>query len=238
MNRSVQTTEEGVKRRFNSDRILKSVESVLKSRNINRLTREAYEFIVLYCGSAPHYSFSSWKHAYSDIRDFANLFLSSNEYGINLEKVVGKSFGKYHQPKELAIVSGIVGLCRKYRDHVFNTLELEERRESVKIGKRLLRGTLSLKDILQGNVAATRSSARFLSHYTRETNGANTRELVEELNRLIDRMDVEGIKELVRKYPKETVAAGNYVNAKVRYVVQAIIASEVSQLKRADREPL
>jgi hypothetical protein len=233
----MQTVEEGVRRRFNGNPILKSVESVLKNRNINRLTKEAYEFIVLYCGSAPHYSFCSWKHAYSDIRDFVDLFLSSNECGINLEKVVRKSLGK-DSPKELAIVSGTVGLCRKYRADVFNTLALEERRESVKIGKRLLRGTLSLKDILRGNVATTRSSTRFLSHYTRETNGANTRELVDELNRLLDRMDIAGIKELVRKYPKEAVAAGNYVNAKVRYVVQAIIAAEVSQLKRADREPL
>lgn len=231
----MQTTEEGVRRRFNRERILKSVDCVLKSRNINRLTREAYEFIVLYCGSAPHYSFCSWKHAYSDIRDFANLFLSSNECGVNLEKAARKSFGK-DLPKELAIVSGIVELCRKYRDYVFNTLELEERRESVKIGKRLLRGTLSLKDILRGNVAATRSSARFLSHYTRETNGANTRELVEELNQLIDVMDIDGIKELARKYPKEVMVAGNYVNAKVRYVVQSIIASEVGQLKQVKKE--
>ena len=65
------------------------------------------------------------------------------------------------------------------------------------------------------------------------TDNANVRELVEELNRMMDRMDVEGIKGLVRKYPKEAVVAGNYVNVKVRYVVQAIIASEVTQLKPA-----
>lgn len=61
---------------------------------------------------------------------------------------------------------------------------------------------------------------------------SSIRELVEELNHLMDVMDIEGVKELVRKYPREAVIAGNYVNAKVRYVVQSIVASEVSQLKR------
>lgn len=48
----------------------------------------------------------------------------------------------------------------------------------------------------------------------------------------MDIMDIEGVKDLVRKYPREAVIAGNYVNARVRYVVQSIIASEVAQLKQ------
>jgi hypothetical protein len=212
-------------RRFSRERILKSVESVLKTRNINRLTPEAYEFITSYCGSAPHINISAWKRAHSDIRDFVDLFLKSNEYGVNLEKAVGEKSGT----RELAVIGGIVELCRKHESDVFGALDLEERRESVKIANRLLRGTTSLKDILGG---------RSLSHYMTGTKNPNVRELVDELNRLMDRMYVEGIKELVRKYPKDAVVAGNYVNVKVRYVVQAIIAAEVSQLKRADREPM
>ena len=207
-------------RRFSKERILKSVESVLRTRNINRLTQEAYEFISSYCGSVPHININAWKRAYSDVRDFVDLFLKSNEYGVNLEKAVREKSGT----RELAVIIGIIELCRKHESDVFGALDLEERRESVKIANRLLRGTISLKDLLGG---------RSLSHYMTGTDNANVRELVDELNRLMDRMDVEGIKELVRKYPKEGVVAGNYVNVKVRYVVQAIIAAEVSQLKPA-----
>jgi hypothetical protein len=207
-------------RRFRRERILKSVESVLKTGNINRLTPEAYEFITSYCGSAAHININAWRRAYSDVRDFVSLFLKSNEYGVNLEKAVREKSGT----RELAVISGIVELCRKQESDVFRTLDLEERRESVKIANRLLRGTISLKDLL---------GRRSLSHYITGTDNANVRELVEELNHLMDRMDVEGIKELVRKYPKEAVVAGNYVNVKVRYVVQAIIAAEVSRLKPA-----
>lgn len=185
-------------RRFRRERILKSVESVLKTGNINRLTPEAYEFITSYCGSAVHININAWRRAYTDVRDFVSLFLKSNEYGVNLEKAVSEKSGT----RELAVISGIVELCRKHESDVFRALDLEERSESVKIANRLLRGTISLKDLL---------GRRSLSHYITGTDNANVRELVEELNHLMDRMDVEGIKELVRKYPKEAVVAGNYV---------------------------
>jgi hypothetical protein len=219
-------------RRFSSERVLKSVESVLKTRDINRLSQEAYEFITSYCGTAPHYSISGWKHAHRDVRDFANLFVKSNEYGINLERAVKENSGK-DLPEEFGTVSGIVELCRTYKEEVFRTLDLSERRESVKIANHLLRGTISLKDFFGARTFPTRS----LSHYNAGMKSAkNIRELVEEVNRLIDVMDIDGIKELVRKYPKEAIVAGNYVNAKVRYVVQSIIASEVGQLKREKKE--
>ena len=102
------------------------MESVLRTRNINRLTQEAYEFITSYCGSAHHINISAWKRAYSDVRDFVNLFLKSNEYGVNLEKVVREKSGT----RELAVISGIVELCRKHERDVFVTLDLQERRES------------------------------------------------------------------------------------------------------------
>jgi hypothetical protein len=218
-------------RRFSKERILKSVESVLKTRNINRLTQEAYEFITSYCGSATHYNVSAWKRAYADVRDFVNLFLKSNEYGVNLERAAIVKKKEANRSQELSVIQGIVELCRAHRDQVFKDLDLEERKESIRISRGLARGTISLKDLFGGKGVGASSS---LSHYMTGVDSANNRELVEELNRLMDRMDVEGIKQLTRKYPKESVVAGNYVNSKVRYVVQSIIASEVSQLKRQE----
>jgi hypothetical protein len=221
-------------RRFSKERILKSVESVLKTRNINRLTQEAYEFITSYCGSAPHYNANAWKRAYADVRDFVNLFLKSNEYGVNLERAVIVKKKEANRSQELPVIKGIVELCREHRDQVFKDLGLEEGKERIRISRGLARGTISLKDILGGKgVAASSSPSRSLHNYMTGMDSANIRELVEELNRLIDRMNVAGIKELVKKYPKESVVAGNYVDSKVRYVVQAIIAAEVSQLKPA-----
>ena len=96
-------------RYFRKAKILKSVESVLKTRNISHITQEAYEFITTYCGSAPHYNISSWKCAYSDIRDFVNLFLKSNEYGVNLERAVrNKENWDIGLLEEFATIRGIV----------------------------------------------------------------------------------------------------------------------------------
>ena len=141
---------------------------------------------------------------------------------VNLEKAVREKSGT----KEVLVISGIVELCRKHECDVLGTLDLEERRESVKIANRLLRGTISLKDLVGG-----RSSS--LSRYMTGTDNENVRELVEELNRLMDRMDVQGIKDLTKKYPKEAVVAGNYVNVKIRYVVQAIIVARHESLSYA-----
>ena len=50
------------------------------------------------------------------------------------------------------------------------------------------------------------------------------------MSQLMDEMNIEGIREVVRKYPREAIEAGNFVNPKTRYVVQSIIAQEVAQL--------
>jgi hypothetical protein len=223
---------------FRKDKILKSFESVLKTKKINHITQEAYEFITSYCGSVPHYNINSWKRAYSDIRDFVNLFLKSNEYGVNLEKAVRnkENWGK-ELLEEFVTIRGIVELCKTHKREVFRALDAKERRQKEKLARGLLRGTISLKDILGGLTATTTTSSRNLAHYAMATRESSSiRELVEELNQLIDVMDIDGIKELVRKYPMEVVMAGNYVNAKFRYVVQSIIATEVGQLKQEKKE--
>jgi len=224
-------------RHFRKAKILKSIESVLKTRNISHITQEAYEFITTYCGSAPHYNISSWKRAYSDIRDFVNLFLKSNEYGVNLERAVrNEENWEKELLDEYATIIGIVELCRTHRQEVFCVIDARERRQKEKLARGLLRGTISLKTIFGGSTATTTTSSHSFVHYAKAAHGSSIRELVEEVNQLIDVMDVDGIKELVRKYPKEAIVAGNYVNAKVRYVVQSIIASEVGQLKQEKKE--
>lgn len=225
-------------RHFRKAKILKSIESVLKTRNISHITQEAYEFITFYCGSAPHYNINSWKRAYKDIRDFVNLFLKGNEYGVNLEKAVrNKENWEKELLDELPTVRGIVELCSTHRREVFRALDAKERRKREKLARGLLRGTISLKEILGDSTATTTTSSRCLAHYAMAARGSSSiRELVEELNQLMDAMDIDGVKELVRKYPKEVMVAGNYVNAKVRYVVQSIIASEVGQLKQEKKE--
>jgi hypothetical protein len=219
---------------FRKAKILKSVELVLKTNNINHITRESYEFITSYCGSAAHYSINSWKRSYSDVRDFVNLFLKGNEYGVNLEKALKSkgSLGKGLPREESCIVKGIIELCKRHRREVFRALDTREKRRKEKIARAVLRGTLSLKDILGASPVTIGSPFPHHVDYAFEASGKSSiRELVEELNHRMDIMDIEGLKDLVRKYPKEAVIAGNYVNAKVRYVVQSIIASEVTQMK-------
>jgi hypothetical protein len=58
-------------------------------------------------------------------------------------------------------------------------------------------------------------------------NSTNARALVERLNRMIQSMDVEGIRALAAEHPLETIEASNYVNSKFRFAVQEIVSASI-----------
>ena len=60
---------------------------------------------------------------YADVRDFVNLFLKSNEYGVNLERAAIARKKEANRSQELSVIKGIVGLCSEHRDQVFKDLD-------------------------------------------------------------------------------------------------------------------
>jgi hypothetical protein len=57
------------------------------------------------------------------------------------------------------------------------------------------------------------------------------RTLAQKLNELMEKVETRGIRELVRKFPRESIIAANYVSSKFRNTLQEIIADEVMSME-------
>jgi hypothetical protein len=128
---------------------VKSIEKVLKKKDLKYLTKEAYNFITLRCGSIAHYNIECWRYYYRDLRDFLDFFLVKNEYGECLAKV---SEHDYLPVEDKEVIKEIISTCNKYRDSIFSELEKEERKQSVEVAKRLLNGEITLKQLVNSYV--------------------------------------------------------------------------------------
>jgi hypothetical protein len=131
-------------RAFRRDNIIRNVEKILRKRNIDFLTEETYSFIHLYCGSIAHFNQEGWKQTYRDLRDFLDFFLVRNEYGVCL--VDPPKFMNLTEESR-AIILGIVSVCIRYEKEVREELDKRELESSVKIGKKLVSGELSIRKL-------------------------------------------------------------------------------------------
>jgi len=124
---------------------VKSIEKVLKKKDLKYLTKEAYNFITLRCGSIAHYNIDGWRYHYRDLRDFLDFFLVKNEYGKCLAKV---SELDYWPVEDKEVIREIISTCNKYRDSIFSELDEDERKQSVEVAKRLMNGEITLKQLV------------------------------------------------------------------------------------------
>jgi len=125
---------------------VKSIEKVLKKRDLKYLTKEAYNYITLRCGSIAHFSIDGWRYYYRDLRDFLDFFLVKNEYGECLSKV---SELDYWPVEDKEVIREIISTCSKYRDSIFSELEKEGRKQSVEVAKRLMNEEITLKQLVK-----------------------------------------------------------------------------------------
>jgi len=125
---------------------VKSIEKVLKKRDLKYLTKEAYNYITLRCGSIAHFSIDGWRYYYRDLRDFLDFFLVKNEYGECLAKVTELD---YWPVEDREVIREIIATCSKYRNNVFFELDEKERKQSVEAAKRLLNGEITLKQLFR-----------------------------------------------------------------------------------------
>jgi hypothetical protein len=55
--------------------VVKNFTKVIESRDINKMTRELYNFLNLYCGFIAHYDINGFKSVYSTPKQFADVFI-------------------------------------------------------------------------------------------------------------------------------------------------------------------
>ena len=55
--------------------VIKNFQEVIETRNIDKMNKELYQFLNLYCGFIAHYDINGFKATYRDPRDFTEVFI-------------------------------------------------------------------------------------------------------------------------------------------------------------------
>jgi hypothetical protein len=55
--------------------VIRNFKEVIESRDIDRMSKELYHFLTLYCGFIAHYDINGFKATYKAPRDFAEIFI-------------------------------------------------------------------------------------------------------------------------------------------------------------------
>jgi hypothetical protein len=55
--------------------VIRNFKEVIESRDIDRMRKELYHFLTLYCGFIAHYDINGFKATYRAPRDFADVFI-------------------------------------------------------------------------------------------------------------------------------------------------------------------
>jgi hypothetical protein len=55
--------------------VIKNFQEVIENKDINRMNKELYQFLNLYCGFIAHYDINGFKATYNDPKDFADVFI-------------------------------------------------------------------------------------------------------------------------------------------------------------------
>ena len=61
--------------------VIKNFKEVIEKRDINRMNKELYEFLNLYCGFIAHYNINGFKDTYKDPREFGEIFIRHFDRG-------------------------------------------------------------------------------------------------------------------------------------------------------------
>ena len=55
--------------------VIKNFKEVIETRNIDKMNKELYQFLNLYCGFIAHYDINGFKATYKSPQDFAEVFI-------------------------------------------------------------------------------------------------------------------------------------------------------------------
>ncbi len=55
--------------------VIRNFQQVIENKDIDRMSKELYDFLNLYCGFVAHYNIDGFKTTYKSPRDFAEVFI-------------------------------------------------------------------------------------------------------------------------------------------------------------------
>jgi hypothetical protein len=55
--------------------VIKNFKEVIETRSIDKMNKELYQFLNLYCGFIAHYDINGFKDTYRNLRDFTDTFI-------------------------------------------------------------------------------------------------------------------------------------------------------------------
>ena len=126
--------------------VIKNFQEVIEKKDINRMNKELYNFLNLYCGFIAHYDINGFKDAYKDPRDFAEVFIRhfdrkhqyySGIYSCHQEAYKDTGLTKAEIKKEFARI------VDQHKDQISQWAEEEQRKERYAI-------YLALKEEFEG----------------------------------------------------------------------------------------
>lgn len=104
---------------LNVSGITKSIENVLKTGDIEKLTKAAYDFVMNIEGFIAHYDHNGFKATYSNVEDLRSQLLESSDVTDNERYVRDSSFSEGEQKDYYAqkrqILQNIKILCERYK---------------------------------------------------------------------------------------------------------------------------
>ena len=138
---------------LNEKGILKSVEKILRTGDIEYLTKDSYEFISGLSGFIAHYSLGGFKGYYYDVRRLWHDFLKSSDI-INPNRYIRDDYFKTNEQREYyaaksRIPSGIARLLtnRQWLENLENKKADEVKTQELAELKRLQEKYLMTKDV-------------------------------------------------------------------------------------------
>jgi len=112
--------------------VVRNFRKVIESKDINKMTKELYDFLNLYCGFIAHYDINGFKSVYCTPKQFADVFIrhfdSGHRYfnGIHPyhdEQYKDSGFTKAQIKREFCRIVGM------YKDSITNWAEAKQRNE-------------------------------------------------------------------------------------------------------------
>ena len=126
--------------------VIKNFKEVIETRNIDKMNKELYEFLNLYCGFIAHYNINGFKDTYRNPRDFAGIFIRhfdrnhpyySQTYGCHQELYKDTGFTKARIKSEFEKIINL------HKDQISHWARDEQRNERYTL-------YLKLKDEFEG----------------------------------------------------------------------------------------
>lgn len=115
---------------YDSDRIIKNIDSVFAKKDISILEQKSYEFLMLMSGFIAHYNIHGFIYAYQDLRYLIHDILASRDTSdpdryIN-DKFFENSYGLDYCISKTKILRELGIIARKYKAEIDMQFMLDE----------------------------------------------------------------------------------------------------------------